>query len=125
MNQFDILTKTLGYPGRMISGSKSGYRNRYPNRFPIFNANICTANCKIWYGDVDIVSDHIDLIAAACYINEPIYVLYEMDGRFENEAKPLISKFVAKYSPDGGVEYDSYTTEFIRANCNELIEYLK
>lgn len=72
--------------GRMISGSKSGYRQRFPDHFVLFNANIVIeSRGKVWYGDLDLTLDTAQLMNIARELKEPLYVLYEMDGRFENE----------------------------------------
>jgi hypothetical protein len=72
--------------GRMISGSKSGYRERYPDNLVVFNANIATkSRGKIWYGDLDVTLDYEKLASVAEALKEDLFVLYEMDGRFENE----------------------------------------
>lgn len=77
-------------PGRMISGSKSGYRRMYPDNEVYFNANIVIESLgKIWYGDLDIDVDRNKLEKVARKLNEPIYVLSEMDCRFGNETKPI------------------------------------
>lgn len=87
------------YIGRMISGSKSFYRNLNPYNQVIFNANVFIHNgeCfeKIWYGDLDITKDGY-LLKEIGFNNEIIlYVLSEMDGRFENEqTQNIISKNV-------------------------------
>ena len=66
--------------------SKSGYRNAYPDRKPIFNANIATKeDGKIWHGDLDLVSDIEVLNQLAKNINKTIYVLSEMNARFGTE----------------------------------------
>jgi hypothetical protein len=76
--------------GRMISGSKSGYRERFPDHHVIFNANIVTrSRGKVWYGDVDLILDTTQLMNIARELKEPLYVLYEMDARFENENQPF------------------------------------
>jgi hypothetical protein len=72
--------------GRMISGSKSGYKEKYPDNKVVFNANIVTrSRGKIWYGDLDLTLDTEKLQQIATALAEPLYVLYEMDARFENE----------------------------------------
>ena len=72
--------------GRMISFSKSDYRDRNPNSVCYFNANIVTAKeGKIWYGDLDLTKDGETLKVIAEEIGQIIYVLREMDGRFEYE----------------------------------------
>jgi len=70
----------------MISGSKSGYRERNPNNEVYFNANIFTLEeGKVWYGDLDLTKDLSILETIAKSIRKDLYILREMDGRFENE----------------------------------------
>lgn len=88
--QEQLCEEILGWPGRMIYGSKSGYMKAYPDNFPIFNANIITeSGGKVWYGDVDIKLDQDNLRKIAEQLPEPIYILSEHDARFENEDKPF------------------------------------
>ena len=76
--------------GRMISGSKSGYRERFPNNDAVFNANIVIATRgKVWYGDLDLTLDEEKLKEIAKTLGEPLYILREMDARFENEDKEI------------------------------------
>ncbi len=73
-------------PGRMISGSKSGYRKRNPDNTVYFNANIFVlGEGKIWWGDLDLTIDTPLLEEISGEIGKKLYVLSEMDGRFENE----------------------------------------
>jgi len=100
-----IITKRLGIPGMMISGSKSGYHRNYPDNFVIFNANVCTKeDGKIWWGDIDITLSKEKLIEIAIEINKDIYILYEQDGRFENEDKPIIDRYAVKFNLNGTYE---------------------
>ena len=86
--------------GRMISGNKSGPKGHVC----VWNANVCTkSKGKIWFGDLDLTKDGDELKALAAREGETIYVLREMDGRFMNEAKPLLDRAVARYEPNGGV----------------------
>ena len=72
--------------GRMISWSKSEYRQNHPDHEVYFNANIFTLKeGKIWYGDLDLTADESKLTQIAKDLNTDIYILSEMDGRFENE----------------------------------------
>jgi hypothetical protein len=88
------------YNGRMISGSKSGYRNMHPNNKVVFNANVITkSKGKVWYGDIDITIDEENLKKIANEIKEDLYILYEMDARFGTEnssIETLIKKAVQK-----------------------------
>jgi hypothetical protein len=97
-----FLEGTIGHQGRMIAGSKSGYRSAYPKNVPVFNSNlvIMTADGpeKIWCGDVDLTLDHEKLIQLSKDLNAEVYILREYDGRFENENTPLIENYVAMYS---------------------------
>lgn len=74
---------------RMISGSKSMYRERYPGNEVYFNANIITEHGKVWYGDLDITRDREALQKAATESRTDLYILSEMDGRFGAEAQPF------------------------------------
>ena len=103
----------LGYSGRMLSSSKSGYRERYPKNFVIFNSNICTESCKIWYGDIDLTFDQEKLEILANALDERIYVLYEMDARFENEDKPLLQKAAIIFSPEGPYKLSDRVKEYV------------
>lgn len=52
----------------------------------VFNANILTKeNGKIWHGDLDITKDEEKLNSIAKLIGKKLYVLYEMDYRFDTE----------------------------------------
>ena len=84
--------------GRMIALSKSVYMRKYPKHLVVFNANILTKeDGKIWYGDIDINTDKEVLNKIAKEIDKKIYILKEMDCRFETENENvdmLISKAV-------------------------------
>lgn len=73
-------------PGRMISGSKSRYMDLYPDHDVYFNANVFVlGEGKIWHGDLDITRDKESLEEIAREIGKDLFILREMDGRFENE----------------------------------------
>lgn len=86
-DKYDIIFRDNGfYVGRMISYSKSGYRDKYPDHNVWFNANVFTLeDGKIWYGDLDLTLDESKLKEISNILGKKLYVLYEMDGRFENE----------------------------------------
>lgn len=89
--------------GRMISGSKSGYVDMYPDHKVIFNANIITKNRgKIWHGDLDITMDMESLENISKELEEDLYILREMDARFENEDAGF------KYWKDKAIEIIKY-----------------
>jgi hypothetical protein len=106
------IVEKLGLPGKMISASKSGYRERNPKNLVVFNANLITITQereilmkpvaeKIWYGDIDITLSREDLVDLSNELQKTIMVLYEMDARFENENRPKIDRFVYKVTPTG------------------------
>lgn len=88
--------------GRMISYSKSGYRDRFPENEVYFNSNIfLLGEGKIWYGDLDVTKDREILENIAREIGKDLYILREMDGRFENENlndSEIIKRSVCKIS---------------------------
>ena len=78
------------YNGRMIGGSKSGYRNMHPDDLIIFNANVLMPGYgKVWYGDLNLTEDYLVLREIAQNLNTELYVLRESDGRFGEEDKPI------------------------------------
>jgi hypothetical protein len=113
----NLLTEKLiivaGYMGAMISGSKSGYSKSHPNNLPIFNANICTDEGKVWFGDIDLTVKKDDLCELAKSEQIKFYVLYEHDARFENEDKPLLSKAVATFFPDGTFQINKDLQKYV------------
>lgn len=98
--------KHLGMRGKMISYSKSGYSKKFPDNLVIFNANVCTKEGKIWYGDMDITLSYDSLSGLAKALNDTIYVLREMDGRFENEEFPRTERAIVSFFPEGGHKID-------------------
>ena len=82
----------LGHNGRMIAGSKSTYRKNFPKNLVLFNANVVVEGLgKVWHGDLDLTRDEALLVRLAELTDREVYVLQEMDGRFDNEAKPKIN----------------------------------
>jgi len=78
----------LGHCARLISGSKSLYRDKYPDHVVFFNANIFTKeDGKIWYGDIDLSIDEPKLKRLAYELTKEVFLLDEMSGRFESETK--------------------------------------
>ena len=78
------------YDARMIGGSKSVYRQEYLDDLIVFNANVLMPNYgKVWYGDLNLTRDYIVLKSIADSLDTTLYVLWEMDGRFGEETKPL------------------------------------
>ena len=85
-NMIDIFKKHGLNIARMLAWSKSRYREEYPDHVVVFNANVFTESSgKVWHGDLNLTKDGDVLKSIAKEIGEPLYVLYEMDGRFENE----------------------------------------
>jgi hypothetical protein len=86
--------------GRIISQSKSDYKSKYPDNQVYFNANIFTlSQGKIWWGDLDITRDIENLKSISIDLGEDLFILKEIDGRFENEnisSKEIISRAVSK-----------------------------
>jgi hypothetical protein len=94
----------LGHSGKMLSLSKSNYREKYPENFVIFNSNIACIEGKVWYGDIDLTLSADLLREIAILSEESIYVLYEMDARFENEKTPKLERAAVIFYPDGSLK---------------------
>ena len=84
------------YPGRMVGGSKSGYRKMFPDHLVIFNSNIVDKNTmeKVWYGDMDLTLSHDIIEELADEFVTEFVLLYEMAGRFDNEDEPDLTNYV-------------------------------
>lgn len=88
---------SFGSLGNMVSYSKGQYRYDNPKNLVVFNANIYSPDFgKIWYGDIDLTEKHRELRDLSMEYGTPLYVLYEMDGRFENEDVPALENYVVK-----------------------------
>ncbi len=94
----DLITDKLGFPGRLLSGSKLAYEQAHPGHVVVFNANLMVDGQKVWYGDIDITVDEAALKAIAQALGK-VHILYEMDARFETEASPVLENAV--YWTDG------------------------
>ena len=78
------------HDGRMIGGSKTGYSAQYPDDLIIFNANVLIKDIgKVWYGDLNLTQDYIILKSIADSLDTTLYILWESDGRFGEENKPI------------------------------------
>ena len=90
---YKLFDLNFGFPGRLLETSKS-------NADIIHNGNIVIEDYgKIWYGDIHKINDQEKLQKLADKLNKKIFVLREMDGRFENENNPLIDKAVLTFIP--------------------------
>ena len=77
---YEILSKYDLQHKRLISGSKSGYRERYSDHDVMFNANIFTPNCIWWNGDLDITKDNFNIQKLCNELGEEIIIVSEMLG---------------------------------------------
>ena len=113
-----IAKDILGIQGKMISASKSGYAQTFPDHIVVFNANIFVGKTKIWFGDLDVTDSVNDLKELAESTGSEIHILFEMDGRFDKERNPYLDNFVVKFSPGGEVKINPALQE--RINNGEL-----
>ena len=100
------------YDARMIAGHKWDYESNHKGDLIIFNANVLMPNYgKVWYGDLNLTEDYKTLKKISDSLNTTLYILWEMDGRFGEENKPideLIGKAV------WNTEEDKPTNEWYR-----------
>jgi len=101
MDAWDIAEQYLGHPGIMLSRSKVAPEGQKV----VWNANVCTiGHGKVWFGDLNVTTSIDELSNLAFHLNTPVYVLREMDARFENENNPLFDEAVIVVDQWGGVE---------------------
>lgn len=98
---YAFVRKTLGPPGRLLGPSKGQWRTDHPDAKPVFNANVYLGADKVWYGDLDLADqDFMRKLQGLADANGlTVRVLEEMNGRFENEDKPVFSAAVAMIIP--------------------------
>lgn len=98
--------KVLGIPGKLISWSKSGYRNNNPKNLVIFNAVLKDKdNKEIWSGDMDVTLEEEKLMELAKLLGEKIYVYPESSRFNKNES--------FAYSTDGtDFEMGTFYTDY-------------
>jgi hypothetical protein len=122
MNEvYDVFEKHGFYLARMISGSKSTYRQKYPKNDVLFNANIFTpTKNKVWYGDLDITLDSDKLQNVCNEIGEEMIIVGEMFGRFGAEERPYTeieknahTKFIPNAKTYLEREYNGFTSVLI------------
>lgn len=101
----DTFNKFRLREGRMISAHKLSPKGS----LCIWNANVLIkSKGKIWYGDLNLTKEGNLLKEVAKELGETVYVLREMDCRFNTEKLPfkvLISKAV--WSTDKEIPYEN------------------
>jgi len=124
------------YSGRMIGGSKSGYRKLNPNNDIVFNANIFTpSKHKCWYGDLDITKDAKILQEICNELQEEMIVVSEMLGRFGAEERTYEeieadahAKFIPNENEYLGRVYEGYhgvTIDKMIIMTNKGVDWIK
>jgi hypothetical protein len=94
-----IAQMVLGPRGRMIASTKAGYDHAHPGHVAIFNANVCVAGQKVWYGDLDLTREELRLRELAARVGAAVHVLFERDARFRQEEQPLMEEAVYWIDP--------------------------
>jgi len=93
---------------RMISASKTYYRQAHPDHKVLFNANIFVKGLKkVWWGDLDITREAFLLQAVADEIDKELIIVPEMYGRFgaeDREFKEIMEDAYVVFTP-GKKEY--------------------
>lgn len=117
---YEVAKETLGYPGKMISGSKSFYRRTFPDHVVVFNANLFVGKTKIWYGDIDVTESLETLKDLASAIGEKLYVLFESDGRFDKEKNPSLDNAVIVLDPSGDLKLHHLLEERVNEGSLKL-----
>lgn len=104
----DLIIEKVGMIDNLVGWSKTYYYKKNPKHLTVFNSNIVVNGEKVWYGDIDLSISKNDLQSIAKQENVDIYVIYESDGRFENEEEPYLDRPVAIYRKDGTINYIDY-----------------
>lgn len=81
---YAVVRKRLGFAGRMLDESKG-------NKDVVYNSNVCTKKFgKIWFGDINLKDKNTleQLKILSMLLKETVYILKEMDARFDTEKNP-------------------------------------
>ena len=62
-------------------------------------------------GAIDVTRDEPLLVELAGRLGETLFVLYEYDGRFRNERRPLLGQAVYEVAPSGHYRFDHERVE--------------
>jgi hypothetical protein len=84
-----LLSLIFGMCGQILNGSKSDSNI-------VYNANIIIGKKKHWFGDFRKQWEH-KLFEVSKLIGEDVYLLREMDARFDNENNPKIENAVFSF----------------------------
>jgi hypothetical protein len=104
----NIIEQKLGYTGRLISASKTLYRDRYPKHTVYFNACIFIILpddkvVQVWWGDVDVTLDKKIIQQIADEANITLYLTPEHPFRGDfykvTKDKLLNNKYVLIFKP--------------------------
>lgn len=93
------------HQGRIISFSKSGYIQRLPRNYPVFNGHLVDDGGRsLWQGDLDLTEDEDALVDVARAFGESLHVLHEEDASAgANLGSRLARRAVISVSPSGEV----------------------
>ena len=98
----EVIIHFLGNTARLLSSSKSRYREKYPGHKIFFNACIFDKNFKqIWFGDIDFFNDEETLQEFADFVGEELYITTEQPYRWYglNESIVKNDKEVVVFKP--------------------------
>jgi hypothetical protein len=124
MDKINKIFQKHGFPqGRMICGSKSGYRLRNPESDVVFNACIFTPeHGSVWNGDLDITLDCKELQKISDKIGSELLITYESVGWYaENKQYDDIEKHGhAKFVPNNDKYYSRIYEGFEGLNTGNM-----
>lgn len=102
-----IVREILGWPGKLLSGSKSSYSKSHPKNIVFFNGNVYGSDGrKLWYGDIDLTRDGKNLKYLAHQLQESIYVTAEQPFRWEAQTKESLEEACAETAYSRAVKFD-------------------
>lgn len=111
----DLIESKLDKPGRLISGSKGRYSFYNPQNVTIFNANLYNADKeKLWFGDIDLSTQDFEILKeVAIESGKFLFVLSEMDGRFEKENNPDLESAMYCFTPTGSFQISPQLQDYV------------
>jgi hypothetical protein len=116
----DLVKLVLGPPGRMIAGSKSGYRKCFPKNLVVFNAKVSLDGLgQVWQGDLDLTRDEALLVRLAELADKELHVKNESFTAVYSVVRVQLA--LTGYVYCGEVRLD-YSKDYVRHRRSGIVQ---
>ena len=115
-----LVQQFLGPSGRLIAGSKSGYRKCFPKNLVVFNARVKLDGVGlVWKGDLDITRDEALLVRLAEVADTELHVRSESWTAVYSVVKVRLALTGYVYLGEVRLDYDK---DYVRHRRSGIIQ---